>query len=174
MKSIISTLKNPKRIFLALGNRQLLNWMSDEMYLKIAYRLSFGKKINLNNPKTFNEKLQWLKLYNRNPAYSQMVDKITAKQYVADIIGNEYIIPTLGTWDRFEDIEFDKLPNQFVLKCNHNSGAVIICSDKTKFDLKKAKLILDTKLKKNFFWGGREFPYKNVKLRILAESYIKN
>ncbi|MCD7790921.1 MAG: glycosyl transferase, partial [Bacteroides thetaiotaomicron] len=105
----------------------LLDWIPDKIYLQITYRLKFGHKLNLKNPKTFNEKLQWLKLYDRKPIYSTMVDKCEAKKYVASILGEEYIIPTLGVWDRFDDIDFDSLPDQFVLKCTHDSGGLVIC-----------------------------------------------
>ena len=103
-----------------------------------------------------------------------MVDKIEAKKYVARIIGKEYIIPTLGVWDRYEDIDFRKLPNQFVLKCSHDSGGLVICRDKAKFDSNAAKRIINKSLKHNFFWYGREWPYKNVKPRILAEKYMED
>lgn len=130
------------------------------------------KKLNLKKPQTFNEKLQWLKLYNRNPEYTKMVDKYEAKKYVADIIGEEYIIPTLGVWNNVEDIEFENLPNQFVLKCTHDSGGVIICKDKKNFNIENAKKKLKYSLKQNFYYKGREWPYKNVKPRIIAEEFM--
>ena len=130
------------------------------------------KKLNLKNPQTFNEKMQWLKIYNRNPKYSEMVDKYQVKQYVANIIGEEYIIPTLGVWDKFDDIDFDSLPNQFVLKCTHDSGGLVICKDKEKLDVDSAKVKINESLRYNFFYLGREWPYKNVKPRIIAEQYM--
>ncbi len=160
------------RIFGALGHRGFFNWMSDERYLKILWKLKFGTKLDLENPQTFNEKLQWLKIHNRKPEYTTMVDKYEAKKYVAEKIGEEYIIPTLGVWDRFDDIDFDKLPNQFVLKCTHNSGGIVICKDKSKLDKKNARKLLTKCLKNNFYYGGREWPYKNVKPRIIAEKYM--
>ena len=167
-------LKNPFLLFVSLGHRGFFNWMDDERYLKMVYRVTLGKKLNLNPPVTFNEKLQWLKLHDRRPEYTEMVDKYEAKKYVADRIGEEYIIPTLGVWNHFDEIDFDKLPNQFVLKCTHDSGGLIICRDKEKLDKEKARRKLENCLKHNFFWGMREWPYKDVKPRIIAEEYLED
>lgn len=152
----------------------LISLMPDKLFLQWRYRRAFGKKIDFKNPKTFNEKLQWLKLYDRNPEYTTMVDKYAAKKYVADRIGEEYIIPTLGVWDRFEDIDFDKLPDQFVLKCTHDSGGLVICRDKSKFNISEARTKINNSLKCNFYYTGREWPYKNVKPRIIAEQYMED
>ena len=171
---IIGLLKKPQLIFNVLGNRGFFNWMDDETYLKILYRVKMNKKLNLDNPQTFNEKLQWLKLYDRNPQYTIMVDKYEAKKYVADIIGEEYVIPTLGVWDRFDDIDFKSLPEQFVLKCTHDSGGIVICRNKSTFDYVAAKRKIEKALRKNFYWSQREWPYKNVKPRIIAEKYMED
>lgn len=152
----------------------LTQWMSDEQFLKKEYFLQMGKKLNLNDPKTFNEKLQWLKIHNRKPEYTTMVDKYAAKQYVADRIGERYIIPTLGVWEHFDDIDFDNLPNQFVLKCTHDSGGIVICRDKSKLDKKAAKKKLEYYLRRKYYYIHREWPYKNVKPRIIAEKYMTN
>ncbi len=173
-RSIKEILKNPLLLFVTLGHRELLNWMNDETYLKIAYRIKMGKKLNLNPPVTFNEKLQWLKLHDRRPEYTTMVDKYEAKKWVADKIGGGYIIPTLGVWDKFDAINFDELPNQFVLKCTHDSGGLVICKDKSKFDKAAARAKIERCLKHSFFWGQREWPYKNVKPRIIAEQYMED
>lgn len=165
--------KNPALLFLTLGHREYFNWMDDKTYLRIAYRIKMGKKLNLDNPKSFGEKLQWLKLYNRKPEYTQLVDKYEVKKIVADIIGEEYIIPTLGVWDRFEEIDFDSLPNQFVLKCTHDSGGLVICRDKSKIDIKKAQNKIKRCLNHSYYWGTREWPYKNVPRRIIAEKFIE-
>ena len=151
---------------------KLFAFIPDKTYLKIMYRLRMGKSLNLDNPQTFNEKLQYLKLYDRKPEYTMMVDKYEVKKYVADKIGDEYIIPTLGVWDKFEDIDFDVLPNQFVLKCTHDSGGLVICRDKSKLDKEKAREKIERSLKCNFYWVGREWPYKNVKPCIIAEEYL--
>lgn len=148
--------------------------MDDETYLKIAYRVKMGKKLNLNPPVTFNEKLQWLKLHDRKPEYTTMVDKYEAKKWVAERIGEEYIIPTLGVWNHFDEIDFDTLPNQFVLKCTHDSGGLVICRDKSKLDKATARKKIETCLKHNFFWGQREWPYKNVKPRVIVEKYMED
>ena len=162
------------RLLDALSRRQLLNWVPDGLYLKLFYQFRTGKKLNLKNPQTFNEKLQWLKIYDRKPEYTTMVDKYLAKDYVASIIGKEHIIPTLGVWDKFDDINFDELPHQFVLKCTHDSGGLVIVTDKTKLDRNAAKNKIEKSLRRNFYWGTREWPYKNVKPRIIAEKYIEN
>ena len=170
---LVKVIKNPYKVFNWLAAHHLLNWMDDMTYLKLVYRGHFGKKLNLDNPITFNEKLQWLKLYNRKPEYTIMVDKVKAKEYVANIIGEEHIIPTLGVWDDPDDIDFDKLPDQFVLKCNHNSGiGLCICKDKSKLDIEKVKEGLRKGLKEDFYLMGREWPYKNVPRKILAEKYM--
>ena len=158
--------------FDVLSSQKRLNHMSDKKYLEHMYKLKMGEKLDLNNPRTYNEKLQWLKLYDRKDIYTMMVDKYDAKKYVANIIGNEFIIPTLGVWNSFSEIDFDKLPHQFVLKCTHDSGGLIIVKDKNKLDLKKAKSRIEHSLHNNFFYYGREWPYKNVKPRIIAEQYM--
>lgn len=150
-------------------------WIPDKTYIKWMYRLKMGKKLNLKNPTTFSEKLQWLKLYNRRPEYTIMVDKYAVKEYVANIIGSKYIIPTLGVWDRPEDIDWDLLPNQFVLKTTHGGGSsgVVICNDKASFDKEKAVIKLRKSLKQDIYRSLREWPYKNVPRRIIAEQYIE-
>jgi len=166
--------KEPSRIFMSLGYRHFLNWMPDRLYLKLMFRCIMKQKLDLDNPKTFNEKLQWLKLYDRRPEYTMMVDKYAVKQYVAEKIGEEYIIPTLGVWDSFDDIDFSKLPNQFVLKCTHDSGGLVICRNKDELDIAAAREKLTKCLKRNYYWWCREWPYKNVKPRIIAEKYMED
>lgn len=163
-----------ERGFMYLARHNFLNWMPDKPYLEICYKIHLGKKLNLKDPKTFNEKIQWLKLYDRKPEYTKMVDKYEVKKYVANIIGEEYIIPTIGVWDRVEDIDFDSLPNQFVLKCTHDSGGLVICKDKSKLDIEEAKKKLKHYYKRKYFYLHREWPYKNVKPRIIAEKYMQN
>ena len=152
----------------------ITNFLSDETYLKLTYRVRFSEKLDLNNPVTFNQKLQWLKLHDRQERYIELVDKVKVKDYVAREIGSQYLIPTLGVWDRFEDIDFDSLPDQFVLKCNHDSGSIVICRDKSKFDVEKARRKLTKGLKTDAFYWGREWPYKNVERKILAEAYMED
>lgn len=144
----------------------------DKIYLKIVYYIRLRKKLKLTPPVTLNEKLQWLKLYDREPRYTNMVDKYAVKKLVADLIGEDHVIPVLGVWEHFDEIDFDELPDQFVLKCTHDSGSVIICRDKKIFDVKKARKKMESALKRNYFWGGREWPYKNVPRRIIAEPFI--
>lgn len=161
------------RIFDALNYRKMLNWLPDKVFLNAAFRARFGRKLDLKNPKTFNEKLQWMKLYNRNPVYTMMVDKYLVRNYVREIIGEEYLIPLLGVWDDPDKIDFDKLPMQFVLKCNHNSGlGMCICKDKNKLDIDKVKNNVRKGLKQDYYLTGREWPYKNVPRKIIAEKYM--
>lgn len=171
--SLKTYLRNPRLLVLKVGRKTFLRLVSDEKYLKFAYKTRMGKSLNLEDPKTFTEKLQWLKLHNRKPEYTRMVDKYEAKEYVAEKLGAQHIIPTLGIWDRFEDIDFDSLPDQFVLKCTHDSGGLVICRDKSTLDKETAKKKISRCLKRNYYYQGREWPYKNVKPRILAESYME-
>ena len=147
---------------------------SDIIFLKLKFRIRMGYWMNFNNPKTFNEKLQWLKLHDRKPIYTTMVDKLEAKKYVADIIGEEHIIPTLAVYDRVEEIDFDALPEQYVLKCTHDSGGLVICRDKANLNKEEAIEKLRKSLKSTYFWRNREWPYKNVKPRIIAEKYMED
>lgn len=146
--------------------------LPDKVYISLLYRMRLGKWPNLKNPKSYNEKLQWIKLHDRRPEYSMMVDKYEVKKYIAERIGEEYIIPTLGIWNSFDEIDFNMLPDQFVLKCTHDSGGLVICQDKSKLDLKAAREKIENSLKDNYFWNSREWPYKNVKPRIIAEKYM--
>lgn len=152
---------------------KLTSLIPDRIYLMLKFRKNFGRWPNLTNPQTFNEKLNWLKLHDRNPLYTRMVDKYEAKNFVASIIGDEYIIPTYGVWNRAEEIDFDSLPDKFVLKATHDSGRVIICRDKSKLDKSKAVREMNESLKRNFFAVTREWPYKNVKPRIIAEKLLE-
>ena len=161
------------RILLGILNRVAVLF-PDKLFLKLKFRLMMGEKLDLNCPKTFNQKLQWLKLYNRKPEYTTMVDKYAVKEYVANIIGEEYIIPTLGIWNSTDEIDWDALPNQFVLKTTHGGGGggVVICKDKGTFDIEKAKQKLQISLKSDIYINFREWPYKNVPKRIIAEQYM--
>ena len=171
----ISKFFNNKIIRFGYLNRLgFYRYMSDAKFLELAYYVNFRKKVDLEHPVTFNEKLQWLKLYDRNPKYTTMVDKYAVKKYVADRIGEEYIIPTLGVWDKFEDIDFDQLPNQFVLKCTHDCGGLVICRDKLKLDIQAAKKKINKCLRRDYYSVHREWPYKNVKPRIIAEAYMED
>lgn len=156
------------------SDRGLFNWLPDKYHLYLLYWARLDKWLNLKNPKTFNEKLQWLKLYNRKPEYTSMVDKYKAKLHIASMIGEAYVIPTLGVWEKFEDIDFHALPDQFVLKCTHDSGCFVICRDKSRLDFTAAEKKIKKSLKRNYYFHGREWPYKNVKPRIIAEEYVED
>lgn len=144
----------------------------DKVFINIKFFKFFGHFVDFKNPKTYNEKLQWLKIYNRDPLYNTFVDKYLVKEYVAKKIGEQYIIPLLGKWNSFDEIDFDKLPDQFVLKCNHDCGGIVICRDKSSFDKVAAKKKLEEHLKDNYYWQHREWPYKDVKPCIFAEKYM--
>lgn len=148
--------------------------MPDEIHLKIMYRALIGKNINLDNPKGFNEKLNWLKLHDRNPLYNILVDKLAVKQWVADKIGAQYVSETYDSWDRVESISLENLPDQFALKTNHDSGGVAICRDKSSFDFDAAKRVLRKHLNSNYFWWTREWPYKDVVPLVMAEEYLED
>lgn len=172
MSKIVKIFKEPYW-FCGVILRRLSNLIKDDKtFIKWEYFFGMGRFPNLDNPQTFNEKLQWLKLNDIHPEYTRMVDKYEAKEYVKSILGEEYIIPTLGVWDKFEDIDFNKLPNQFVLKCTHDSGGLVVCSDKSKLDINKARKKITKSLKKNYFLEHREYPYKDIKPRIIAEKYM--
>ena len=174
MANLMKLLRNPAKFIFILNRAGIGKFIPDKYYLKIRFKASMGKRLNLKNPQTFSEKLQWLKLYNRNPEYTPLVDKYRVKQYVADKIGEEYVIPTLGVWNSVEEIDFDALPNRFVLKCTHDSGGLVICKDKSTLDLEKAKESLRQALKNDFYFMAREWPYKDVERKIIAEQYMED
>lgn len=147
--------------------------LPDKIYLKKLYKLRTGKKLNLRNPQTFNEKLNWLKLHNRKPEYTVMADKYKVREFVANKIGEQYLVPLLGVWNSPDEIDFDALPNEFVLKCNHDNG-IIICKDKSKLDIEKTKKELALRLSRDYFKKLREWPYKDIPRKIICEEYIKN
>ena len=174
LKNVIKYVKNPEIIFFGLARKGWVNWIPDKAFLEIAYRLAMKKKLNLQDPQTFNEKLQWLKLHDRKPIYTTMVYKYEANQYVAERICKEYVIPTYGVWDTFDEIDFDTLPDQFVLKCTHDCGGLVICKDKSKFDIQAARDKMNKHLRRNYYFSRREWPYKDVKPRIIAEKYMQD
>ena len=156
-----------------LDSRRLLKWIPDSLYLRILYYLKMKKKLDLENPKYFTEKLQWLKLYDRKPEYTLIVDKYAVRQFVAERVGEEYLVPLVGgPWNSFDEINFDILPQQFVLKTNHDCGGIVICRDKEKLNKVEAEKILKKHLRRNYFYGNREWPYKNVSPKIIAEEYL--
>lgn len=157
-------------VFNRLG---MFDHLSDEEFLKRRFKAKFGRELDLENPKTFNEKLQWLKLYDRKPEYTTMVDKYAVRDIIAKTVGPEYVVPLVGgPWNSADEIDFNALPDQFVLKCTHDSGGVVICRDKAKFDCDKARKKLARSLKHDFYLGGREWPYKDVPRKIIAEAYL--
>lgn len=176
--SIINSLKraanNPLIIYAHLLQKWPFTYVSDEYFVRAYYYCYHKEHLNLDNPQKFNEKIQWLKLYNRKKEYSTMTDKCLVKEYVASKIGNEYIVPTIGVWDNPANIDFDELPSQFVLKCNHDSGSIIICRDKNTFDSNKAIKKLEKSFRTNQFLKAREYAYKDIKKRIIAEAYLSD
>ncbi len=164
--------------FLFQADRGKYDKMPDEEYLKRMFKASVGHDLNLENPQTFNEKLQWLKLHDRKPEYTMMVDKYLVKDYITKIIGEQYVIPTIAVYDSPDEIDFNALPNQFVLKCNHNSGlGMYICKDKNRLakrDIKQIKKNLAKGLAQDYYLHCREWPYKDVKRKIIAEKYMED
>lgn len=169
--TLVSVFGTIVRIGIAKG---VLNWLPDRPYIKLVYRVQMGRALNLDSPMRYSEKIQWLKLYDRRPEYSIMVDKADAKQWISKIVGDQYVIPTVGVWDKFDQIDFTQLPNQFVLKCTHDSGGVVICRDKQHFDYQAAKTKLQRSLRRSYYLRWREWPYKHVKPRIIAEPYLED
>ena len=174
IKSKIDKIVHPIKMIYPLGCLRFLDWMPDETYISFVFKSKMGYGLNLNHPQTFNEKLQWLKLYDRKPEYTDLVDKIKAKTIVGERIGTNHIVPMYGEWEKVDDIPFNALPDSFVLKCNHDQGSVVIVPDKNTMDVKKTKRFLNKKLKTNIFYGSREYPYKNIQPRIFAEEYLQN
>ena len=160
------------RAFTGMGRRELLNWLPDEMYLRIMYFLKTKRKLNIDNPRTFNEKMQWIKINCHSSEMTMYADKYRVKQFIANTLGEKYVIPTIAVWKSAEEIDEKKLPEQFVLKCNHDSGSVIVCRDKGKFDFKDARERLGRALQHTGFWYGREWPYKDISPCIIAETYL--
>lgn len=162
-------------IFEYMADKRLIDFLPDRLYLKLIYRSKMGERLNLNNPKKFSEKLQWLKLNDRKVKYTNMVDKYKVRTYVSDKLGEQYLIPLMGVWDNPNEIDFNKLPDKFVLKCNHNSGlGMCICKDKSKLDIEKVKAELSKGLEEDYYLRGKEWPYKNVSRKIICEKYIED
>lgn len=161
--------------FLIHANKGKFDHVDDEVFLKRKFKACMGRELDLETPKTFNEKLQWLKLYDRKPEYTMMVDKYLVRDYIRERLGEEYLIPLLGVWDSPDEIDFDSLPDQFVLKCNHNSGVgMYICRDKSKMDVRKVKRELCIGLKEDYYLTSREWPYKDVPRKIICEKFISD
>lgn len=165
----------PHGWFFCLASRGLLKRMDDETYLKKLFFYSLGYELDLEHPKTFNEKLQWLKLHDRRPLYTTMADKLAVKEYIAQKLGPEYVIPVVGgPWSSPGEIDFDALPEQFVLKCTHDSGGLVVCRDRTSLDREAVRSKLGRCLKRNYFWSMREWPYRDIRPRIFAERYMQD
>ena len=162
-----------RRVYRKICNT-FMTALPDKLYIQMLYYVRTGKKLDLNSPKRFNEKLNWMKLYDRNPMYTKMADKLQAKQIVANKIGDKYIIPLIAVWDNTDDIKLDQLPDEFVLKCNHDSGSAIICRDKSKLDLQAAKEKLNRCLNNNYYYYSREWVYKDIEPKIICEPYVED
>ena len=155
--------------------RRAMGLLPDEMFIRLNYLRRMKRLPDLKNPTTYNEKLQWLKLHDRQPLYTQLVDKYAVRRFVAERIGGEYLIPLVGgPWDSFDEIDFDALPEKFVLKCTHDSGGLVICRDKRALDREKARRRIAQSLGQNFYYHNREWPYKDVRPRIIAEAYMED
>ena len=167
--------QNPVLLLQVLLDTGFGKMISDPCYLKWMFRLKMDAALDLQSPKTLNEKLQWIKLYDRRPEYTMMADKYLVREYIAKILGEEHLIPLLGVWDSPEEIDFDALPEQFVLKCNHNSGlGMCICKDKSRLDINKVKKDLHKGLQQDYYLAGREWPYKDIPRKIVCEQFMTN
>lgn len=173
---LMKAVKHPEWVLgLLMRHTPIGRWMNDRTFIKWEYFSGMRKFPDLKHPKSYNEKLQWLKLNSIHPEYARMVDKAEAKEYVKEVLGEgaeQYIIPTLGVWNSFDEIDFSMLPNQFVLKTTHDSGGVAVVKDKAKMNLEAVRAKIENSLKNNFFYQHREYPYKDIKPRILAEQYM--
>ncbi|MDO4499712.1 MAG: ATP-grasp fold amidoligase family protein [Erysipelotrichaceae bacterium] len=172
-RDLIQYIIHPTRLLVRLDQIGLIR-LDDVTYLRWMFKQRVGYDLNLKNPKSFNEKIQWLKLNDKNDRYTDLVDKLKAKEVISKIIGDEYIIPTIGVWDKFDDIDFDALPDKFVLKTTHDSGGVVVVKDKNSLDVKKAKKKINKSLRKNYFYNGREWPYFNIEKKIIAEPFVES
>lgn len=169
---MIRIIKEPSRIINHMAYKGFFDNFSDEKYIKLMFKTRLGYQPNLKQPKTYNEKIQWLKLNDRKDEYIKIVDKFEVREYIKNLIGEEYLIPLIGIWESVESIPIDELPNQFVLKGTHNSGGVIVCSNKEVLDWRKSKAKLYKVMKRNYYYQGREWPYKYIKPRIICEKYM--
>ena len=174
MNTIISHLRHPNSILKSLLWKFAKYIKDDKVYLQLKYLVYMGKFINLKQPKDFTEKLQWIKLYDRKPIYRKMADKYEMKEYVSQLVGSEYVVPTLGIYDRFEDIDFSILPSEFVMKTTHDSHSIILCKDKKTLDYTFAKQVLSNSQKRDYYYYSREWPYKGLNRRIIIEPYFKD
>lgn len=175
LHALRSLAQNPRKLLIYMNSAHLLNRVPDERFLRMLWKARFGSELNLEAPRTFNEKMQWLKLYDRDPLHTVMVDKYAVKAYVSPLIGSEHVIPTLGVWTDPEQIDFKSLPDRFVLKCNHTSGeGLILCKDKSRLDREKAVSSLKKALKDDYYYTYREWPYKDVPRKVLAEPYMED
>ncbi len=169
------SIKGIKRILgknlIALFYRSLF-FLSDEAYIRLIYRLRMGKRLNLDNPVTFTEKLQWLKLNDHNPLYTKIADKLAVRDYIKERVGEEHVVPVLGVYSSFDEIDFSSLPSRFVLKTTHDSGSWVICSDKSSFDYSSARKILTRSLKRNYYRTTREWQYRDIEPKIVAEEFL--
>ena len=172
ISKIIKYVRNPYLIIPKLWFNPLIRMIPDKLYISLCFRAGMGYWLDWRNPETFNEKIQWMKLYDRDPKYTMLVDKSTVKEYVGNLIGKQYIIPTLAILNSLDEFEIDKLPSQFVLKCTHDSGGVFVCEDKNLIDFKALKKFISKRLKTNYYYLAREWPYKNIRPRIIIETYV--
>ena len=170
-KKIFSFLSSSDYRFESLCFHGLYNHLSDEEYLRRLFAVKNGYQLNLDDPQSFNEKIQWLKIHDRKNVYQTLVDKYEAKQYIASKIGSEYIIPTLGVWQTFSDIDFSILPESYVLKCTHDSGGVLLVNNDLNKEEEEKRF--SRLLKRNYYYMYREWPYLNVTPRIIAEEYLR-
>lgn len=174
LRKIINLIKYPKYSYYHIKYNGDFNEMSDKLYLELMFHRMLDRHLDLSNPKSFNEKIQWLKLNDRKDFYTNLVDKYKVREIIEKELGSQYLVPLIGSWDSFDDIDFDSLPNQFVIKCNHDSGSVFICENKANFDKDKTREKVNDSLSRNFYYRGREWPYKNIKRKVIIEELLRD
>lgn len=173
-KQLLEYLKSPRAVVIRIVEKSAKLFKDDARYIRLLFRLKNGYCLDLDNPKTFNEKLNWLKLHFRDERMTSLADKYTVKEIVSDIVGMEYVVPSICVLNSVSEMDEESLPDRFVLKCTHDSGSVLICKDKASFDFNNARRIMESKMKNNYYWGLREWPYKNIKPRIIADEFLGN
>lgn len=172
--NVVKYLKDPKKTIKPLGDKGFFNWIPDKLYLRLVYWGEMGSKLNLKEPQTFTEKLQWLKIHNRKLEYTTYVDKYRVREYITAKLGSEYLIPLIGVYNNSDEISWESLPDKFVIKCNHGSGTNIICTNKSNLDIDETKNKLNKWMTKSWYWFGREWPYKNIEKKIIIEEFLQD
>lgn len=174
LRKIIKFITNKQFRFSIMSSYGFYNRVPDKKYLKKVFILNGGYVLNLDKPQSFNEKLNWIKINDRNPLYTRLADKYDAKKFVADNIGEKYVVRSFGVYNSVDDIDIGTLPNRFVIKATHDSSGAVICKDKESFDLLSFKKKYSKIMRRNFYNRSREWPYKNITPRIIVDELLED